>query len=67
MVEMISYTIVAIYLIVADRYIASRVKRATGHGSMKKGLIFYRACILSTIAIFTILSLLVYFRFITVR
>lgn len=65
--ELISYTIVAIYLIVADRYIASKVNRIAGHWLTRNGLTFYRVCILSTIAIFTILGLLVYFGFISIR
>ena len=57
MVEMISYVIVAIYLIACEIGISSWVKKETGqpvYESRKKWLKFYRLSILSTIGILVV-------------
>lgn len=62
MVEMVSYVVVAIYLIVCEIGISSWVRKATGqpvYESRKRWLKFYRLSILLTIGIFVVAGIAV--------
>lgn len=70
MVEILSYIVVAIYLIVCEIGISSWVKKADGqptYESRKRWRKFYRISILSTITLFMIVGAAVCSRLIAIR
>ncbi len=70
MVEITSYVLVAIYLIVCEIGISSWVKKSTGqpvYESRKKWLTFYRNSILSAIAIIVLMGFAVSSQLIVVK